>query len=59
MVECIDPESPDFALNKRKMEWDSKKVSVFFSCVVQTSAETITTVCHWTFVRPNSMFVRQ
>ena len=25
-MECTDPESPDFALKKRKIEWDSKKV---------------------------------
>ena len=28
MAEFTNPESPDFALKKRKMEWDSKKVIV-------------------------------
>ena len=26
LLECTNPESPNFALKKRKMEWDSKKV---------------------------------
>lgn len=31
-VECTNPESPDFALMKRKMEWDSKKVYYLVVC---------------------------